>query len=175
MAITRKTKEEIVKKLVDKFNEAEAVVFMDYAGMTMADFSKLRKELRQTKGSVIVAKNTLVKRALDQSERKELKIDHFKGPIALAFSGDDVIAPARLIQELAKAQKKNRVVRGILEDKLIEKTAVISLSQLPTKPEMLGKLVGTIQAPVAGFVNVLAGNLRNLVQVLSAIKDAKGV
>ena len=65
-------------------------------------------------------------------------------------------------------------MRGILEDKLIEKTAVISLAQLPTKPEMLGKLVGTIQAPVAGFVNVLAGNLRNLVQVLSAIKDAKG-
>ena len=174
MAITRQAKEEIVKKLVDKFNKAEAVVFMDYAGMTVADFSKLRKDLRQTNGSVIIAKNTLVKRALDKSARKDLKIDQFKGPMALAFSGDDVVAPARLIQKLAKEQKKNRIVRGILEDKLIEKTAVISLAQLPTKPEMLGKLVGTIQAPVAGFVNVLAGNLRNLVQVLSAIKDAKG-
>lgn len=173
MAITRQEKEEIVKKLVDKFNSAEAVVFMDYAGMTVADFGKLRKELRKTKGSVLIAKNTLVKRALDKSDRKGLKIEQFKGPIALAFSGDDVVAPARLIQKLAKEQKKNRIMKGLLENKLIEKTAVVSLAQLPTKPEMLGKLVGTIQAPISGFVNVLAGNLRGLVQVLSAIKDAK--
>lgn len=174
MAITRKEKEEIVKKLIDKFNTAPAVVFMDYAGMTVADFRKLRKELRQTKGSVIIAKNTLVKRALDKSERQGLKLDQFHGPIALAFAGEDVVAPARLIYKLGKEQKKNRIANGILEDKLIEKTAVLSLAQLPTKPEMLGKLVGTIQAPISGFVNVLVGNLRGLIQVLSAIKDAKG-
>lgn len=174
MAISRKEKEEVVKKLVDKFNAAEAVVFMNYTGMTVADFRQLRKELRKTKGAVVIAKNTLVKRALDQSDRKGLKLEQFKGAMALAFSGDDVVAPARLVYKLAKEQKKNRIMKGILEDKLIEKTAVVSLAQLPTKPEMLGRLVGTIQAPISGFVNVLVGNLRGLIQVLSAIKDAKG-
>lgn len=173
MAITRKEKEEVVKKLIDKFNTAEAVVFMDYAGMTVADFRQLRKELRKTKGSVLIAKNTLVKRALDQSERKGLKLDQFTGPLALAFSGEDVVAPARLIYKLGREQKKNRVMKGILEDKLIGKTAILSLAQLPTKPEMLGRLVGTIQAPISGFVNVLIGNLRGLIQVLSALRSKK--
>lgn len=173
MAITRQEKEEIVKKLVDKFNAAEAVVFMDYAGMTVADFRQLRKELRQTRGSVLIAKNTLVKRALDLSERQGLKLDQFTGSMALAFAGEDVVAPARLIYKLAKEQKKNRIMKGILGDKLIEKTAVVSLAQLPTKTEVLGRLVGTIQAPISGFVNVLVGNLRGFIQILSARRNQK--
>jgi large subunit ribosomal protein L10 len=173
MAITRKQKEEIVKKLTDKFDTASTVVFADYTGLTMADFSKLRRTLRQSRGTLLIAKNTLIKRALDKSKRKGLRLTQFQGPVAVAFSGDDVTAPARVLYQLALEQKRPKILKGILEDQLIEKPRVLELALLPTKQEMLGRVVSTIQAPISSFVRVLAGNLRGFIQVLTALKDAK--
>jgi len=173
MAITRKQKEEIVKDLAVKFDDAPSVVFVDYTGLSVADFDELRAKLRETGAEMVIAKNTLAKLALAKSKRKELKLEDMSGQMALVFAGEDEIAPAKVVYEFAKAQKKPEINLGILEMDLLPKEKVLELAKLPTKPEMLGKLVGTINAPVSGFVNVLAGNLRGLANVINSIKDAK--
>ncbi|MFC1721463.1 50S ribosomal protein L10 [Patescibacteria group bacterium] len=173
MAITRKQKEEIVKVLTDNFDNTSSVTFVDYTGLAVADFDELRSKLRETQAAMLIAKNTLIKLALSKSKRKELKIDDMTGQMAVVFAGGDEVAPAKVVYEFAKQKKKPEIVKGILDMDLLEKEKVIELAKLPSKPEMLGKVVGTIAAPVTGFVNVLSGNLRGLVNVLNSIKDAK--
>ncbi len=173
MAITRQQKEEIVKELVTNFDNAPSVVFVDYAGLSVADFDELRAKLRETGASIVIAKNTLIKLALEKSKRKELKMEQMTGQMAAVFAGKDEIAPAKVVYEFAKEQKRPEINLGILDMDILKKEKVVELAKLPTKPEMLGRLVGTINAPVSGFVNVLAGNLRGLVNVINSIKDAK--
>jgi large subunit ribosomal protein L10 len=173
MAITRKQKEAVINDLVKSFDEASSVTFIDYTGLTVAGFNDLRAQLRKTKARLIIAKNTLVRLALAKSKRKELKLDDITGQMALAFAGEDEIAPAKIIYEFAKKEKKPQILKGILEMELLPKEKVVELAKLPAKPQMLGILVGTIAAPVSGFVNVLTGNLRGLVNVINSIKDAK--
>lgn len=173
MAITRKQKEEIVKDLTQHFDDASSVTFVDYTGLTVTDFDEIRAKLRETEASMLIAKNTLVKLAMSKSKRKELKIDDMSGQMAVVFAGVDEVAPAKVVYDFAKKNKKPEVVMGILDMDLLEKEQVIELAKLPSKPEMLGKFVGTVAAPISGFVNVLSGNLRGLVNVLNSIKDAK--
>ena len=122
---------------------------------------------------MVVAKNTLVKLALSKSKRKELKLDDVTGQMAVVFAGEDEIAPAKIIYDFAKKTKKPQFIKGILDMDMLTKDKVIELAKLPSKPEMLGRFVGTVAAPLSGFVNVLAGNLRGLVNVLNSVKDAK--
>ena len=173
MAITRQKKEEVVKDVTQRFSDSASVLFVDYTGLTVAEFAELRTKLRETKAEMVVAKNTLVNLALKKSKRKDLKLDKFSGQVAIVFSGEDEVAPAKVIHEFAKANKKPEILKGILEQDILEKEKVQELAMLPSKPEMLGKLVGTLNAPVSGFVNVLTGNLRGLINVINSIKDAK--
>jgi len=173
MAITRTQKEQIVKDLVTRFDEAASVTFVDYTGLTVAGFDELRQQLRKTKAKLIIAKNSLVRLALSKSKRKELKVDDMTGQMALVFAGEDEVAPAKIIYDFAKKEKKPQILKGILEMELLPKEKVIELAKLPAKPQMLGVVVGTIAAPLSGFVNVLAGNLRGLVNVINSIKDSK--
>jgi len=173
MAISRQKKEEVVKDLTEKLNDASSVFFVDYTGVSVPEVEDLRQKLRETEASFNVVKNTLIKRALDESEHKELKLDKFTGQTAVVVAGDDEVAPARVIHGFIKENKKMEILSGVLESQLLGKDKVKELALLPGKTEMLGKLVGTINAPVSGFVNVLAGNMRGLVNALNAIKDAK--
>lgn len=173
MAITKDKKKEVVADLAKAFDESPSVIFADYTGLTVAEFSELRKELRATDAKMIVAKNTLVKRALDKSSRKDLPIEKFSGQVAVVFAGEDEVAPAKVLHDFAKESKKTEILKGILEQDVLETDQIVALAKLPAKPVLLGQVVGTLNAPVSGFVNVLAGNMRGLVNVLNSIKDAK--
>jgi large subunit ribosomal protein L10 len=91
----------------------------------------------------------------------------------MVVSKDDEVAPARILAEFAKANKNVRLLMGIMENRFITAAEVSSLATMPSKHELYGMLVGTMAAPVSGFVNVLAGNLRSLVYVLSAVAESK--
>ncbi|EKD49171.1 MAG: hypothetical protein ACD_63C00244G0002 [uncultured bacterium] len=173
MAISRSKKEKVVKELVDGFDNAKSVVFIDYETMPVGDFETLRKELRKEKAKMMVVKQTLVSLALGKSKRKNIKLDKFSVPMALVFSGEDEIAPARILYNFAREHRRPAFLKGILENDLLEKDKVKELAVLPSREELLGKFVYVLQSPVRGFASVLAGNLRGLVNVLSAIKDAK--
>jgi len=96
-----------------------------------------------------------------------------EGQIAVAVSSGDEVEASKIIAKMAKVNENLKISGGILGKKILSREEVMALSKLPSKEELLAKLVGTLNAPVSGFVNVLAGNLRGLVQVLKSISEVK--
>jgi large subunit ribosomal protein L10 len=170
MAQTKSQKQEIVKDLVDKLKSSKAVVFSDFKGLSVKDMTNLRKELKTEGVDFKVVKKTLVDIALKDA-KIEASVKDLEGQIAVAVSQNDEVAAAKIIAKASKVNENLKILGGILGVKNLTQAEVIALSKLPTKDELLAKFVGTINAPVSGFVNVLAGNLRGLVQVLKAISE----
>lgn len=172
MAMTRAQKEEAVSKLVDKLKETKSVAFTTVSGYTMDDANELRTKGREQGVELGITKKTLLIHAL-----KEMGIETDKnvleGSIVTTFGYEDEVSPAKLMAEFAKDRDGIELVGGILEGKLVDAAAVQALAKLPGKQELLAKLVGSLNAPTSGFVNVLAGNLRGLVYALNAIKESK--
>lgn len=169
---TRDQKKQIVKDLAEKIKNSKAVVFSDYKGLAVKDMTSLRKELRAQGIDFKVIKKTLMNLALKDAGM-EVDVRKMEGQIALAVSSGDEVAAAKIIAKAAKANENLKIVSGILGKNVLSKEEVVALSKLPSKEELLAKMVGSLNAPVSGFVNVLAGNLRGLVNVLKAIGETK--
>lgn len=174
MPKTKIQKQTDLRSLEAKIKEAKSIVFASYNALGVKESEELRNQLRKEQGEMIVAKKTLLNRALKSAEIEGADAKNFDGQVAVLFSNTDEVAAAKLLKEFRKANKdKVDFAGGILEGKFINKASVIALADLPSKHELLARLVGTINAPVSGFVNVLAGNLRGLLNVVTAIKDSK--
>ena len=173
MAKTRVQKEEQVKKITDKLKVATSVVFTDYRGLTMSQLSDLRNKLAADKAELTVTKNTLLLISLKEAGLPAPD-DILKGPIATLFSLEDETAPLKTLVKTFKDIGIGRVKGGFLGDNFMDEYSLIRLSALPGKLELRGKVVGTLAAPLYGMVNVLQGNLRNLVYALNQIRISKG-
>ncbi|MCK5211337.1 50S ribosomal protein L10 [Candidatus Parcubacteria bacterium] len=174
MAKTKAQKVVIFNDLKEKLDQSKSVVFTSFNSLTVSDNNELRQKLREQDSEYLVVKKTLLRLALDKIGLKDVDIKQFKGKIAAVFGYVDEVAPARAVADFQKEHKGTLdFVGGILENKLISAEEVEKLSQLPSKNELYAKLVGSINAPVSGFVNVLAGNLRGLVNVLKAVQESK--
>jgi large subunit ribosomal protein L10 len=172
MPKTKQQKQETLQTLESGLKAAKSAVFANFQGLTVAQMEELRKECRKENVGVLVAKKTLVKRAFDAMGITSVDPASFHGGVA-TFTGSDEMTPAKIVSTFAKKFEVTSVYGGMLEGKYVDAAMVKSLASLPSKQELLSKLVGTLNAPVSGFVNVLAGNLRNLVGVLNNIKNAK--
>lgn len=173
MAKSKQQKKEIVAELTDKLNKAKSVVLTNYQGITVSEIQELRKQMSEQAVDYHVVKNTLLKVSWDQSELKDVKLEKQDGPVAVALGYEDEVAPAKLVYEFAKTHKQLEMISGVLENKLLTKEEIEALAKLPSRDELIAKTVGSIKAPLTGFVNVLAGNLRGLVGALNAIKEQK--
>jgi large subunit ribosomal protein L10 len=167
---TRQQKEEIVKELAQKIKDSKAVVFSDFKGLTVSDMTTLRSELREKEIDFKVLKKTLMTIALKDAGI-EMDITKMEGQIAVAVSAGDEVEASKIIAKMAKVNENLKIAGGILGDKVLSQEEVVALSKLPSKDELLAKLVGTLNAPISGFANVLAGNIRGLVQVLKAVSE----
>jgi large subunit ribosomal protein L10 len=132
----------------------------------------LRRELKKEGVDLKVTKKTLIKMALKDAGF-EIDARKFEGQLAIAISSQDEVVAAKIIAKTAKANENIKIVGGILGTKELTEEETKALALIPSKQELLAKLVGTLNAPVSGFVNVLAGNLRGLVNVLKAVADSK--
>ena len=173
MSKTRKQKENSVKDLTDKLNKSKSMVFVDYHGLTVNEVQELKSQGKEQDVDYSVVKNSLFKIALKNSDLKGIKLEDFSGPRAVAFGYEDEVAPAKVLHSFAKKHKAMELIGGVLGDKLLDIKEITSLAKLPSRDELLAKTVGTIKAPITSFVNVLSGNLRNLINVLNAVKDNK--
>ena len=169
MALTKAQKQKILDDLKEKVDRQKAIVFADFKGLKVKDLSNLRKEMKKKDCELKVAKKTLIS-AVFKEKKIEVDVRKMEGEIALVFSYKDEILPFKLLYEFSKGNKNLKILSGLIGKEVIEKEKAIVLGQLPSKEELLGKLVGSIKAPLSGIVNVLQGNLRNLVYVLSQIK-----
>lgn len=174
MPKSKSQKQATVEILAAGLKAAKGAVFANFQGLTVAQSEELRRQCRAERITMIAAKKTLVKRALEAVGLGDVDINNFRGGVAAFMGQSDEVAPAKVVAAFAKKAEMVILFGGILEGKFIDAAMAMSLAKLPGKSELLGKLVGTLQAPVSGFVNTLAGNLRNLVGVLNNIQKSKG-
>lgn len=163
-------KKEIVSQLSEQIKNAKTIVFADYRGLTVEQDTELRNALRKAGVQYNVVKNTLTKLAANENGLNELE-PHFNGPTAMAVSNDDVVAPAKILAEYAKKYDKLQIKAGVVEGKIFDEAQIKVLASLPSKEELLAKALGSMKAPITGFVNVLNGNIRGLVVALNAIAE----
>jgi len=173
MPKTKEQKKQIVGDLADKLANFKSAVFTDYKGLTVAEAQELRKQCKEQNAEYLVAKKTLIQLALDKAGIKDVDVKNMEGNIALVLGFEDEVAPAKISANFAKDHESLKLLGGIMENQYIDFAKVEALSKIPSKAELLAKLVGSLNSPISGFVNVLAGNLRGLVSVLNAIKEQK--
>jgi large subunit ribosomal protein L10 len=166
MAKSRTQKETDLQELSERLKGAKSVVLSEYRGTTVKDIDKFRRSLSSEGVQTKVYKIPLVKKAYADAGIVTTDLD-YKVPVIVSFSEDEV-APARLIKTFSKEVKTIGILSGVLDGAFASKEQMLALADLPSKDQLRGQLVGTINAPVSGFVNVLAGNLRGLINVLSA-------
>jgi len=172
MAKTREQKKKILEELIKNLSEAKTVVFTTYQGLTMPDLKSFRSQL-ETLGKIKyqVVMNTLARIALQKTKIGGAKDYKFSGPIAFAFGFDDELAPIKGAYSFAKTNDKLKVIGAIFEKNIIDEKSVKEISLLPSKKDLLAKIVSILQGPTNGFVNVLQGNIRGLLYTLRAVSE----
>ena len=172
MAITKEKKQEIIKELKDKIDLQKSAVFIDYAGTNVKDLTKLRKELRAQGNELRIAKKTLLNRAFEEKE-VAVNVRDLEGQVAVVFGFEDEISPSKNVYQFSKTHETVKMVGGILEGIFYGPSEMIKIAELPSKQQLLGALVGTLNAPVSNFAFVLSGTISQFVQTLSQIRDNK--
>ncbi|GAW64314.1 50S ribosomal protein L10 [Ligilactobacillus acidipiscis] len=154
-------KAKIVDGVVEKFNNASSIVVTDYRGLTVEEVTELRKQLREEGVEMRVIKNTFLKRAADQTGYEGLD-EVFSGPTAVAFGGEDVAAPARVIAKFTEDHEALSIKGGVIEGKVSSVEDINALSKLPDRDGLLSMLLSVLQAPV-----------RNVAYAVKAVADSK--
>lgn len=162
----------MVHEIQERLTKVQGAVVTDYRGLNAGEMTALRKELREAGIEFKVLKNTLTILAAEKAEMNDL-IPLLTGPTAFAFGYDDPVAAAKIISEFAKKNKNLEIKGGILEGAVLDPAGVESLADLPSREVLLAMVMRAMQGPLSGMVNVLQGNIRNLVYALEAVRKQK--
>lgn len=172
MAITKTKKQDILNDLREKISRQKSIIFVGITGIGVKELSDLRNKIKAIGGSFQVVKKTLAQIALKE---KSLDFDKkaFKEETALVFGFQDEIGAAKEVFQFSKKNDKLKILGGFIENIFRDSKEVAVFAQLPGREELLGRLLGSMSASASGLVNVLNGNIKGLVVVLSAINKAK--
>ncbi len=173
MPQTKEQKQKIIEDLKEKIARQKAIIFIDFKGLKVKALSSLKKRLKTTDSRLKVAKKTLTQIALKDLKGETLQnfdIQNLTGQVGLVFGFKDEISPAKIIWQFSRENPNLKILGGILENKFVEAEMIIELAQLPTKEQLLGRLAGSISAPISNFVNVLEANIKGLIYLLTKIK-----
>jgi large subunit ribosomal protein L10 len=147
-------KQPIVATIAEEIKDAQSVVLVDYRGLTVAQDTALRKELREAGVVYKVYKNTMMKRAFAGTEFEGLT-ECLEGPSAIVISKDDATAPARIICKFAKTADKLELKGGVIEGKVYDVAELTEISKIPSREELLSRLLGSMQSPITNFARVI--------------------
>ncbi|MGX6978478.1 50S ribosomal protein L10 [Vagococcus elongatus] len=154
-------KAQLVEEVAEKFNQAASVVVVDYRGLTVAEVTELRKQLRDNGVEMRVIKNSILRRAVEKVGLEGLD-EVFTGPTAVAFSNEDVVSPAKIIADFSKNAEALEIKGGIIEGKVSSVEEISALAKLPSREGLLSMLLSVLQAPV-----------RNVAYAVKAVAEAK--
>lgn len=166
----RTQKHELVQTLHSTFNDAGVIVVAHYAGLTVAQMTELRSQMREAGGRVKVAKNRLVKRALEGTDAAGIQ-DLFQGPTCVAYS-EDPVAATKIAVEFSKKNERLVILGGAMGATVLDVDAVKSLASLPSLDELRGMLIGLMQAPASKVARVVKEPGGQVARVLQAKADA---
>ncbi|MHC1760290.1 MAG: 50S ribosomal protein L10 [Negativicutes bacterium] len=170
--VIRPEKVAMIAEIKTTMQNAKGLVLADFRGIKVAQDTKLRRKMREAGVEYSVIKNNMASIAAKEAGIEGLD-NYLKGPLAMVSSKNDPVAPAKLISEFIKDNRIMEIKGGLVEGKVIDADAVKALANLPPREVLIARLLGSMQSPITGFVNVLQGNIRNLVYALDAVRQQK--
>jgi len=173
MAVSRAKKEALLEGYTESMTQAPHLFLVGYKGISVNQATELRRRIRETGGQYVVVKNSVVLRAAEGKALEQLK-EHFSGPVAVAFSHEDPVAIAKVLTEFAKEAPFLEFKAGLVEGRPIAANEVEGIASLPSREELIAKLLFLMQSPISRFVKVLAAaGPRRLATVLDQISKQK--
>ena len=164
-------KKPIVEEISENIKDAQSVVLVDYRGLTVEEDTKLRKELRNAGITYKVYKNTMMNFAFKGTDFEQLA-DQLEGPSAIAISKDDATAPARILAKFAKTAPNLEMKAGVVEGTFYDAEGIKAIASVPSREELLSKLLGSLQSPIANLARVLNQIAENGGAADAAVKAA---
>ncbi len=169
--IKKEQKAKMVEEFSEKFRNSASVILTDFTGLTANEMMDMRKKIKEQRLQYKVLKNTIIKRIFDKLGWEQMK-EFVKGPTGICF-GDDPVSASKLLTKIASDTGKLKIKGGIIEGKVYDARAINELSRLPSRDELIAKVVAGIASPLSGLIFTLRGVLQNFVLVLNQIKEKK--
>lgn len=173
MAASKAKKQEMLAQVEEMFKEGKSFFFADFRGLSVAAISAIRKELRANNVGYKVAKKTLIRKAANENGYKDIPREVMAGSVAMTVSYGDPIAPARLLKKLKKDYEKLQLLGGLFEGQILSSSEAQQYASLPSKEELLAKLVYMMKSPIQGFHGSLHGLLSKFVRTVDAVAKQK--
>ncbi len=168
MPKTKAQKTATLQGLGKHIEKQHSILFVDYKGLKVKELLFLRKQLKGLGAKLQVAKKTLLKKAL-QEKGIGMDVKGMEGQVAVVFAFEDAFSPVQSVAAFARTAEKLKILGGYIENQVRDSNTMREIAFLPSKEELLGRLVGSIASPMSGFLNVMQGNIKGLIVALSAI------
>lgn len=172
MALTRQQKSDLIDSYRDGLANAPHAFLVDYKGISVPDVTELRAKIREVGGQYVVVKNTLALLAIADGPMDQLR-DLFEGPVAVAYHEDDAVSLAKALDESSKAMPAIEVTGGLVNGQKVDADQLKEIASLPTREDLIAKLLFLLQSPVTRLARVLAAVPREFVVVLDQIRQQK--
>jgi large subunit ribosomal protein L10 len=166
-------KAQVIDELAEQLSRAKLAILTDYRGLSVTGLQGLRATLRPLNAEFKIAKNTLTRIAAEKAGIDGLT-PMLDGPLALVLAYDDVVGPSKAITDFVRTSRILTVKGGVLENQIVTAKGIEDIATLPSREELLGKLVGLLNSPAQRLVTILNGPSRSLVQVLNAYAEQQG-
>ena len=165
-------KEQLVEKIKDRFAASQAILLVDYRGLSVKELEQLRNRLREAGAELTVYKNSLTEIAMQELALPSMT-EYLSGPTAFIFSDEDPVAPAKALTAFAREHHALELKAGLVENQVVDAAGIKAIATLPSREELLAKLLGTMLNPIVGFARVLNGPTEAFARTVQAVADQK--
>ncbi len=166
---TREEKVEVTAELAERLGKSEVLYLADFTGLNVKDMTELRRRFREAGTGLVVVKNRLALRALEDLDLPDIS-EHLRGPTGFIFGGDDPVVPAKTLREFAKEYDDRPTLKaGVVENRLVSAKEIVKLAELPSRDVLLAGIAGSLTASTAGIVGVLEGLIRDVAYMIGEV------